>query len=182
MSLVLRPACAACPLRLRLGKATLLRVNRLLAWALVVSPALQVALGSDFWRGLWLDLGILLAHGALSLALFGLPSGLSRWRLATGIADRALPARASFLMTAWRIALAFLYLPSLLLTPLLSFMVWAPVVVFWILLPFNLVAHVFRATDYALRRWRVRDDGTREALAVVAVAGFLWAGLVNLVR
>lgn len=182
MSLVLRPACTFCPVRQRLDKALALRVNRLLAWALVISPALQVALRTDFWRGLWLDLGILAAHAGLSLYLFGLPPGTSRWHLALGLADKALSARGSFLLTTWRIALPFLYTPALLFVPWLGVLVGLPALVLWVVLPFNLASHLFDAAHYALRRWRVKTEDARDAAATAIVAAFFWASALNLWR
>lgn len=186
MSLVLRPACTACPLRWRPGKATLLRANRLLAWALVVSPALQVALGTDFWRGLWLDLAILAAHAGLSLAIFGLPPGIPRGFLAIGFAEYGMSERARFLLTGWRVALPFLYAVllsvPLLLVPVLWLVVALPLLLFWIALPFNLAAHIFQAAHYALRRWRLKAEDARDAVAMLLVAAFFWASAVNLVR
>lgn len=180
--------CVHCPLRL--DQLAWMRVNRLLAWALLISPAVQVAWGADFWRGLWLDFAILCAHAGLSLALFGVPKGLTRMRLWSGGApDGARSARTRFLLSAWRMFLTLLYTPAvffvqwpLLLAGLPMPLLFVPLLPLWAMLPLRIIGHVYAAGDYAYRRWGVRDASGRTALGLLVVVLFLAFSTMNLLR
>lgn len=182
-------ACLACPLRTR--KAAWIRFNRLLAWTLVASPGVQLAAGMRFVDGLWIDLALFVAHGMLSLALFGRPRGLTRFQLWAGLGGAKLSPRDRFLLGAWRLVLSVLYAPVLLAmpwvllavgVPLLAF-VWGMVMlVLWLLPPWHVLAHVHGAADYALRRWGARNRAGRNAARLAIALAFGAAGVVNLFR
>jgi hypothetical protein len=181
MSRALPVPCTHCPLRIE--RAGWMRLNRMLAWMLLVSPVVQVALHTDFVRGLVLDLAILCVHGALSLALFGLPRGLDRVDIATGWVPGGLDSpRARFLLSGWRIFLVIVYSPFLLLG------VWGLVLVGMVLpallmlLPFRILEHVYRACDYALRRWGMRSQAPRELAAIALLVAFSVASVANVLR
>lgn len=150
-----------------------LRINRGLAWTLIVSPALQIMLGSALVPGLILDLVILLVHGGLSVWLFGLPKSRTgddstmHW---IGTREARMSPRNRFLLSGWRLMISTLYLLSMpLLVAVGSAMPsgWGMAVVLvpaWLLLivmfnffsvmwPYAMVTHVFGASGYALRRW-----------------------------
>jgi hypothetical protein len=150
-----------------------LRINRALAWGLVVSPALQIMLGSALVPGLILDLVILLVHGGLSVWLFGLPKspkrddGTMHW---IGTSEARMSPRNRFLLSGWRLMISTLYLMSIPLWFALGSAVpsgWGLSVVlvpaglgllvmfnfFSVMWPYAAVTHVFGASNYALRRW-----------------------------
>jgi hypothetical protein len=94
-------------------KLLVIRFNRLLGWALLASPPVQIMLGTGFWRGLAWDVAILLVHGLISLALFGKPHSESfrtqpRLQLFFGGSRDALHRRDRLLMDAWRILISLL--------------------------------------------------------------------------
>ena len=165
-------------------KSLWLKVNRLLAWALVLSPVVQIALGAPFVRGLLFDLGLLAAHGLLSLVLFGLPRTPPRklWLLFAGIEPDGLSPRNRFLMTGWGIALAFFYTPAFLATPLVMILLGPTWVLLWLVMPVRVVSHIHQAATYAGHRWGVRKDEARLEMASVAALVFVVAHAVNLVR
>jgi hypothetical protein len=187
-----------------LDKKLWMRVNRALAWALVGSPLLQIMLGTDLVRGLWLDLAILIAHGALSVALFGLPKNKdprqTLWTRFAGLPEYSMSPRNKFLLSGWRVAISSLWLvaiPSVItvwrwletalpaLTNLSMGMVWIPILYiggfFGLLLQYGLVTHLHRASIYALRRWGCAPaDATTVAHWTVIV--FLASSIANLVR
>jgi hypothetical protein len=161
------------------SKKLWLRVNRTLAWALVVSPVVQIALGSALVPGLLLDLAILLVHGALSVWLFGLPKASNKadtsWIRWVGAPHPGLSPRQQFLLSGWRVVLGSSY--QLALYVLISsvvllgywlsatlgevmavFMVplWLAMslagVYFSLMLPYAIVTHLYRASRYALAR------------------------------
>lgn len=173
------PHCTMVP-----GRLSWMRLNRALAWGLVLSPLVQIALGTNFWRGLALDLAILLAHGALSLALFGPPRApaSSRWLLWVGIEPEGLSPRNRFLMTGWSIALAVMYTPAIFLVPIATLVVGMPLLLIWLLLPIRLWLHVQQASTYALRRQGLTDPAALSSAAIGVVLFFAGVNLVNLLR
>lgn len=169
-------------------KALWIRVNRLLAWALVASPPVQIYTGARLVQGLLVDAAVLLAHAGLSLWLFGKPAPDPRERglLWLGIAPDGLGARGRFLMWPWRIvvatgAIAAAGLLSLLLGPLVWGLLW-PLV--WVLpaLPVFALIHVAGATGYALNRWGVHNPAATGLAAFTVTAGFAVTGTWNLFR
>lgn len=181
--------CPAEPVLERLtAKRLWIRINRLLAWAVVISPFIQIALGTNLLRGLLLDLGFLLAHGVLSLWLFGLPKAAAdeRWKLWVGLRPRGLSVRGAFLLTAWRIALGLAWIPA-------SFVlgkVFGPVALIaalaclplWLLQPFFVMGHVFGASEYAFKRWGLAGDSDAWVAAFSLTGMFAFANTINLVR
>lgn len=181
-----------------------LRVNRVLAWALVGSPVLQILLRTDLVRGLWLDLAILIAHGALSVALFGLPKNKdlrqNLWTRFAGLPEYGMSPRNKFLLSGWRVAVSGLWLvaiPSVItgwrwletalpaLTNLSMGTALVPILYvggfFGLMLQYGLVTHLHRATIYALRRWGC-TPADAPAVAYWTVIVFLASSLANLVR
>jgi hypothetical protein len=183
-----------------------MRVNRALAWALVVSPVLQIMLGTDLVRGLWLDLAILIAHGALSVVLFGLPKNKdprqALWTRWAGLPEHSMSPRNRFLLSGWRVAVSSLWLVAI---PT-AIMVWRwletavpamkalnlglgvaliPVLYvggfFGLLLQYGLVTHLHRATVYALRRWGYAPTHA-PTVAFWTVLVFFATSIANLVR
>jgi hypothetical protein len=177
-------------------KLLLIRFNRALAWALLVSPAVHILLGTPFWQGVGIDLILLLTHGLLSLALFGEPRSAafraqhSMRRFLGGRRD-ALQGRERFLLDAWRILISLIR-PVLLIgvvwllarVPLLWLLylpLFSAVMFFQLLLAASLLRHVRDATAYAYRRWRMPAD---EALLLgwLTLAVFLTLTYCNLVK
>jgi nitric oxide reductase large subunit len=179
-------------------------VNRVLAWALVVSPVLQIMLRTNLVNGLWLDLAILIVHAALSVVLFGLPKNKSPrqtfWTRWAGLPELGMSPRHKFLLSGWRVAVSSLWLAGLVGG--IALCQWiapsAPATIksignifflsaiylggfFGLLLVYGVVTHLGKATMYALRRWgSARDDTTDLASLVVFL--FLVASVVNLLR
>jgi hypothetical protein len=190
------------------SKKLWLRVNRALAWALVVSPILQIMLGSRLVPGLLLDLAILLAHGGLSIWLFGVPkakdSSTTReaaWMRWAGMPEEGMSPRNRFLLSGWRIALSSAYLIAvpfvfalgmtisvfplaaiaLILGAVLMFIVFSVYSFMW---PYAVITHVYGANGYALRRWGANNMGSDD----IAALGFslalvvMTSNVVNLFR
>lgn len=151
-----------------------IRFNRLLAWALLLSPPVQIMMGTGFVNGLVFDLALLLVHGVLSLILFGTPRAASfraQHQLARFLGGKrdALTGRDRFLLDGWRILIStlnpwvlglmayavmlaamFVNIIGLLFLPLISAMLY-----FNLLLPVSILRHVRDASSYAYRRWRI---------------------------
>lgn len=185
-------------------KKTWMRMNRALAWALVGSPVLQIMLRTDLVDGLWVDLAILIVHGALSVALFGLPKNKdlrqALWTRFAGLPEYGMSPRNKFLLSGWRVAVSGLWLvaiPSVItvwrwletalpaLRDLSMGMVLVPMLYvggfFGLLLQYGVVTHLHRASVYALRRWGCTPaDATAAAYWTVIV--FLASSIANLVR
>jgi len=185
------PSLRRCPgatLRRLTAKPLWIRFNRLLAWAVVTSPFAQIALGTNLLRGLLLDLGLLLAHCALSLWLFGLPRAATgeRWKLWVGLRPRGLSVRGRFLLTAWRIALGLAWIPAAFVlgktfgyVALIFALVCLPL---WLLQPFLMMGHVSGASEYAFKRWGMTGDGDAYVAAFSLTSMFAFANTINLFR
>jgi hypothetical protein len=181
-----------------------MRVNRVLAWTLVGSPVLQIILGTDLVRGLWLDLAILIAHGALSVAIFGLPKNKDLrqtfWTRWAGLPEHGMSPRNKFLLSGWRVAVSSLWLvaiPSVVIawgwlqTAASALNVSSLGIVllplfyvggfFGLLLQYGLVTHLHRASIYALRRWGCAPADA-PVVAYWTVIVFLASSIANLFR
>lgn len=158
-----------------------MRANRVLAWSLIASPPLQWALGMRFATGLQLDLAILLAHGALSFALFGKPETKARtFSVAMhilGFRSADMSERNRFLLTGYRIA-AGLVAVGLLMLPLK--LVWIALLYPLMRLPLSVIQHIYDAIVAAMRRWGLRSSSGQSAGAIVFV--YLLVSLINLAR
>jgi hypothetical protein len=190
------------------SKKLWLRVNRTLAWALVVSPMVQIMLGSALVPGLLLDLAILLVHGALSIWLFGAPKAArpidTAWTRWMGASYADMSPRNRFLLSGWRVALSSGYQVALVLLALGLAMLggylgWLPGVLigmvavplyflmmsaggfFGSMLPYAIITHLFGASRYATRRWGFKDFNAA-AISVVVVVLFAALSIVNLFR
>ncbi|NHZ34610.1 hypothetical protein [Massilia rubra] len=177
-------------------KVIWMRVNRLLAWALIVSPLAQIALGTSFMRGLALDLVILLAHAALSLALFGMPKNAARrFSVALhvfGQQPENMSPRNQYLLSGHRVGLTLLFVLLILAArPLLDlpgFLIYVGpnvlllMVMSWPLvrMPFTLFQHVYPSIVQALRRWGMREHA--DDVAAVIVGLFFLLSSINLIR
>ena len=151
-----------------------IRANRVLAWSLVASPAVQMAIGMRFMTGLWIDLAILAAHGVLSLALFGKPETRERTGNfvvhVMGFKVDGMSERNRFLLTGYRIAIAAVAFGMLYLGGRLVGFAAALLFVFLLLrLPFSIMGHIYSAVEAAMRRWRNRDSASLMAFAVVVL-------------
>lgn len=175
------PVCAACPRR-----RSIIQLNRLLGWALLVSPALQWAAGVKFLSGFVFDLGLLLIHSVISLAIYGMPSAeqRQRWKLWVGLRPSGLSPRNEFLLTGWRIFLTVPYSLAAFGGPLFVILGWPAIsaVWLWLRLPFTVVGHIVDAVAYAARRWGLRDSGTALGLGIILAIAFHFCTVVNLLR
>ncbi|MDQ1812826.1 hypothetical protein RBA41_05860 [Massilia sp. CCM 9210] len=184
-------------------KIVWMRVNRVLAWALIVSPLAQWALGTAFLRGLALDLVILVAHAAMSLALFGVPKAPARRFSAAmhvfGGQPPDLSPRNRFLLSGYRVGLTLLLLllvPTLIaalrLIPFSSYLAYLGVL--WIVavpsslialwpflrMPVTLFQHLDPSIVQALRRWGMRKNAGSVAVSIVIF--FFLSSYINLIR
>lgn len=178
-----------------------IRINRMLAWASIIAPFTQWALGSAPMTSLAFGLAIFLAHAVLSLALFGLPKAMKgKSTVAMLLLGRRPPgqdAHNRFLLDGYRVGLTALFLvpiahcltvgltlaviPAMVGLPVASLPVIAVMVVIsWPLLrtPLTLVQHLYPAIVRALQRWGVRDGA--HVLATLIVAHFFILCAVNL--
>lgn len=156
-----------------------MRANRCLAWSLLASPPLQWALGMDFGTGLLIDLGILLAHAALSFTLFGKPETKARvfsMRMHLfGLRPDGLSARNRFLLTGYRIGAGMLAI-VLLLSPVP--LMWLPLLYPLLRLCVSVIQHIYQAVVYALHRWGLREHAG--GVAVLVVVLYVGISLINL--
>jgi hypothetical protein len=168
-----------------------IRVNRLLAWALVGSPVVQIGAGVNFWRGLWFDVALLLVHGALSLKLFGAPKTTTpsdrHVLLISGISQRAISPRNKLLLSGYRVLLGTVYLIGIVaalrfeaLLPWLAPVGMVVGIYAMLRLPFSSLGHLYVASDYAAKRWGAR--GFSELLALFVVVAFAVVSFLNLLR
>jgi hypothetical protein len=174
------PVCAACP-----SRRNVIQINRLLGWALLLSPALQWVAGVRFLHGLAFDLGLLLVHSVISLAIYGLPSAEAqeRWKLWVGLRPRGLSPRSEFLLTGWRVFLVAPYALVGFASPLgwVLTLGW-PGLWLWLRLPFTVFSHIAQAAGYAARRWGLCDGKEALALGFGLAIAFYACTLVNLLR
>jgi hypothetical protein len=184
-----------------------MRVNRVLAWVLIISPAVQIAMGSDWLLGLLWDLAVLLVHGGLSVWLFGRPQSLGRDNGAMhwlGTSEARMTPRSRFLLSGWRVLIStsyFLALPlvgycasvlsslsfvsALVIPGVVAIVVLiAAVNYFGLMWPYAAITHVYGASTYALRRWGTVGSSNRAiALASSLIAlVFLVLSVINLTR
>ena len=186
--------------------AVLIQVNRVLAWAIVVSPAIQIATRTDFWRGLLFDLALVVAHGVLSILLFGPPrlAGEGRRKAParlgarqillrmTGIGRAGPSPRNALLLGGYRILLGLAYFAAIVGVQLTA--LWWPfglapwlTLVLMLLglyalarLPFSSLGHVYTATGYATRRGPARH--WPNLMAWLVTAAFIVTSMWNFVR
>lgn len=162
-----------------------MRVNRVLAWALIVSPFVQWALHLPLENSIQFDLVILLAHAAMSFALFGKPETRQRaFKISMhvlGFRPAGLTDRNRFLLSGYRIALAAIPI-MLLATPFHGdVQVAALVLIYPVLrLQVSLIQHIYLAVKYAMKRWGMRDTATHGALIIVLL--YLVVSIANFVR
>ncbi len=181
-------------------KLFVIRFNRLLAWSLLISPVVQIMMGTGFWRGLVFDLVLLLVHAALSLALFGTPRAASfrhqhlLMRFFGG-SRASLTGRDRFLLDTWRIPLSLINLTLLIALYFLVFSLlhiwgWLDLMAlpmmcaflfFNLLLPVSIFRHVRDASSYAYRRWHVPAEQV-VWLGWSTMAVFVVLSLVNLFK
>ncbi|UOD31571.1 hypothetical protein INH39_07750 [Massilia violaceinigra] len=177
-------------------KVIWMRVNRVLAWALIVSPLAQIALGTPLMRGLALDLAILLAHAALSLALFGMPNNAARrFSVALhvfGQQPEDMSPRNQYLLSGHRVGLTLLFVLLILaarpLTGLPGFFIFVGPAILLLMLacwplvrmPLTLFQHLYPSIVQALRRWGMRRHA--DDVAAVIVGLFVLLSSINLIR
>lgn len=174
-----------CVLPLTINKLFWMRVNRVLAWTLVISPLVQIAVQMPLGTGLAIDLAIFLVHGAMSLVLYGLPKtrkgGFSAPLHAFGFRPRDMSERNSFLVGGYRMAMVTVTI-LLMFTPIGSFTgwLWVPFLYPFLRMPLTMMQHLYDGARYALRRWGHREHAPDRAMLILF--GFLFASIVNLVR
>jgi hypothetical protein len=172
-------------------RLTIVKVNRLIAWFLLVMPWLHAAMGTPFLRGLLYDAVLLAVHGVLSLVLFGLPRAhTNHWMVALGLQPMGMTQRNIFLLSGWTIAAGWLYPAAIWLinymglTGILGSGFWwimvPATVVVWITLPVRLIEHISQAAHYATARWRVADASKRTNISILAVVTYLMGQTVNI--
>jgi hypothetical protein len=162
-----------------------IRTNRLLAWSLIVSPLIQFLAGVRFMTGLWIDLAILLAHGVLSLALFGKPETRERtFEVAMHVLCLrvgVMSNRNRFLLTGYRVAVGAAVLTVLLLSGRPALLLGVPFAYALLRLPVSVAQHIYLAIAAALSRWRAKRN-TAEALAACILSLYGYISFYNLVR
>lgn len=164
-----------------------LRTNRVLAWTMVVSPALQWAGGMRFWTGFWIDMAILLAHAVLSFALFGKPENKSRafsfGMHVMGFRSPEMSARNRFLLTGYRIALAAAAMLVLTFTDNPHLIIAFTILFIYPMLRLgvSVIQHLYLASYAAMRRWKL-DDMNAGGLAVSLVIVYLMVSVINMMR
>jgi hypothetical protein len=167
------------------SRVTWMRLNRMLAWAIIVSPIVQIALRTDVWNGFLFDLGVVAAHGILSLILFGMPKGKNR-RTGTrtylfGLKPAGMSARNQFLLSGYRIMLAMvMILAACLPVPGTGWLLF--VFGFYMLprLPVSIVQHMFNAMMYAFQRWGVRKSA--EVWSILTILLYFYISFANMLR
>ncbi|MFZ6745679.1 hypothetical protein ACO0LC_20850 [Undibacterium sp. JH2W] len=137
-----------------LTRANWLRFNRVLACAMVITPVVQFFIRADLSLALLVDFGLLLAHGILSLILFGIPKVKNQKFTFSmhvlGFRLHPLSPRNEFLLTGYRLAQAI----SVLLLLLIPGAGWLTLLMFYpsLRMPVSFVQHLKRAIAYALQR------------------------------
>lgn len=152
-----------------LTRANCVRLNRLLAWAMLVAPVLQFLISANIMNCLWLDFSLLITHGILSLVLFGVPKVKGeKFNFSMrifGFRPEKLSPRNSFLLSGYRVAqglsvyLVFMiasfipgayWLTQQMLAMLLVSFMFFPIV----RMPFAVLGHIRDATSLAMQRWQ----------------------------
>lgn len=169
------------------SKVFWIRANRVLAWTMVVSPALQWAAGMRFWTGFWIDIGILVAHAVLSFALFGKPETKSKTfsfgMHVMGFRSEALSPRNRFLLTGYRIALgasaiaALVYSGNPLVIIAVTILFWYPI----LRLAVSIGQHLHQACVGAMRRMRL-SEGNVSAFADTVTFAYFVVSMFNMMR
>lgn len=206
-------ACWACQLVQSAlpATATLIRINRVLAWGLVVSPPAQIALQVNFWRGLLFDLVLVLVHGGLSLMLFGLPrsprarKGIAEGEppsvpppsstarallLIGGVSPKPAGPRNALLLSGYRVLLALGYM--LVIATMLSLggfqqpSSWIVNALFWTGL-YVMARLPFSVLGhlYLASDLAIRRTGPRyysQSLALLVVAAFVATSMFNMLK
>ena len=162
-----------------------IKINRVLAWSLVISPPVQMAIGMRFITGFWIDLAILAAHGALSLALFGKPETRERaWSFSMhvmGFKGAAMSERHRFLLAGYRIAIAVAAITLMLVTGSYIAFGLFPLCLYPLLrLPVSIMQHLYWAVETAMRRWRKRESADLAAVLVLFL--YFFFSFFNLYR
>jgi hypothetical protein len=169
-----------------------IRVNRLLAWGIVMSPMVQVVTSISFWRGLLFDVVLILVHGAWSLKLFGVPKTTKTAMdrdvlLVSGISPIAISPRNKLLLSGYRVLLGTIYLLGVVaalrveqLLPWLGPVVLILGIYAMLRLPFSSLGHLYVASQSAAKRWGAR--GVSELIALMIVVIFMVVSLLNLMR
>ncbi len=141
-----------------LTRANWVRLNRILAWAMVITPVLQFFIRSNLAQALLVDFGLLLAHGILSLILFGLPK-VKRQKFTfsmhvMGFRWHVLSPRNEFLLTGYRMAQAISVLPLLFIPGAR----WLALLMFYpsLRMPVTFIQHLYRAIAFAFQRWGIK--------------------------
>ena len=162
-----------------------IKANRTLAWALVFSRLVQLAIGMRFITGLWIDLALLAGHGVLSLALFGKPETRERtWNFfmhVMGLKSAGMTDRNRFLLSGYRIALAVAALALLSATGSYLAIALCMLCFYPLLrLPISIGQHIYLSVAAAMRRWRKREDAELAAFAIMMV--YFFVSVLNLFR
>lgn len=162
-----------------LTRANWVRFNRVLAWAMVITPVGQFFIRANLGLALLVDFGLLLAHGILSLILFGIPK-VKRQKFTCsmhvmGFRQHPLSPRHNFLMTGYRVALGIFAL-FLLFIPDVRWLAW---LWFYPLLriPVSFAQHLKGAVGYALQRWGI--NGLYAGLVVGIYYLFFFSNLLR---
>ena len=141
-----------------LTKANWIRLNRILAWAMLITPVLQFFVRANLAHALLVDFGLLLAHGFLSLILFGMPK-VKRQKFTfsmhvLGFRLHILSPRNEFLLTGYRMTQAISVLPLLFIPGAR----WLALFVFYpsLRMPVSFVQHLYRAITFAFQRWGIK--------------------------
>ncbi|MBI3729736.1 MAG: hypothetical protein HY254_15565 [Burkholderiales bacterium] len=162
-----------------LTKANWVRFNRILAWAMVITPLLQFFIRANLAHALLVDFGLLLAHGILSLILFGIPK-VKRQKFTfsmhvLGFRWHVLSPRNEFLLTGYRMAQALSALPLLFIPGVR----WLALLLFYpsLRMPVSFIQHLYRAIAFAFQRW-----GIKYLDAGLFVCIYLFFFIANLLR
>ncbi len=160
-----------------------IKTNRVLAWSMIASPVVEIAAGVPLIVGLSISLALLVAHGLLSLVLFGKPETKSKafefGMHVVGIRAPGLSDRHRFLLTGYRIAIATV---AIALATFTSYGAFVPLLCIYplIRLPFTVMQHIYVAVKYAVKRWRVRDAANFPAEIVVGL--YVLVSFFNLIK
>ncbi len=162
-----------------LSKANWVRFNRILAWAMLITPVVQFFVRANLAYALLMDFGLLLAHGILSLILFGIPK-VKRQKFTfsmhvLGLRLHILSPRNEFLLTGYRMAQAISVFPLLFIPGAR----WLALLLFYpsLRMPVSFMQHLYRAMSFAFQRW-----GIKHLDAGLVVCIYLFFFFINLLR